>query len=121
VVVGVSVSTQEDEAYRTLQQNLKEAGFASAVNPETGNEETFRWGRSVDGVNVLLEFFCPVGDGEPGKLYRNPAKNIGSKISAIRTPGGDLAGIDNFPVNLRGDTLDHGGFQEGVEARLSLS
>ena len=68
---------------------------------------------------MLLEFFCPVGDGEPGKLYRNPGKNIGSKISAIRTPGADLAGIDNFPVVLKGETLDHGGIQEGVEARVA--
>jgi hypothetical protein len=119
VVVGVTISTEEDEVYRTLQQNLKEAGFGPAKNPDTGNEETFRWARDVDGVNVLLEFFCPVGDGEPGKLYRNPGKNIGSKISAIRTPGADLAGIDNFPVKLTGETLDHGGIQEGVEARVA--
>lgn len=65
------------------------------------------------------KFFCPAGDGEPGKLYRNPGKNIGSKTSAIRTPGADLAGIDNFPVNFTGDTLDHGGIQEGVEARVA--
>jgi hypothetical protein len=30
-----------------------------------------------------------------------------------------LAGIDNFPVNFTGDTLDHGGIQEGVEARVA--
>lgn len=119
IVVGVTISTEEDEAYRTLQQNLKEAGFAPAINPDTGHEETFRWARDVDGIRVLLEFFCPVGDGEPGKLFRNPGKNIGSKISAMRTPGADLAGIDNFPVILKGDTLDHGGIQQGVEARVA--
>lgn len=41
VVVGVTLSTEE-EAYRTLQQNLKESGFAPGKNPETGQEETFR-------------------------------------------------------------------------------
>jgi hypothetical protein len=30
-----------------------------------------------------------------------------------------LAAIDNFAVILRGDTLDHGGIQEGVEARVA--
>jgi hypothetical protein len=72
--VGVTLSTEEEEAYRTLQQNLKESGFAPGKNPETGQEETFRWARDVDGVNVALEFFCPVGDGAAGKLYRNPGK-----------------------------------------------
>lgn len=119
IVVGVTISTEEGEAYRTLQQNLKDAKFAPAINPDTGNEETFRWERSVDGVRVLLEFFCPVGDGEPGKLFRNPGKNIGSKISAMRTPGADLAGIDNFAVTLKGDTLDDGGIQDGIEARVA--
>jgi hypothetical protein len=119
VVVGVTISTEEDEAYRTLQQNLRDAKFAPAVNPDTGNEETFRWTREVDGVRVFLEFFCPVAQGEPGKLYRKPGKNIGSKISAIRTPGANLAAIDNFAVVLRGETLDQGGIQEGVEARVA--
>jgi hypothetical protein len=119
IVVGVTVSTEEEEAYRTLQQNLKEAGFAPAVNHDTGKEETFRWARDVDGIRVLLEFFCPVGDGEPGRLYRNPGANVGSKISAIRTTGAELAGIDHFTVTLRGDTLDDGGIQEGVNARVA--
>ncbi|MGD0941519.1 MAG: hypothetical protein ABR905_17615 [Terracidiphilus sp.] len=119
IVVGVTVSTEEEEAYRTLQQNLKEAGFAPAVNPDTGTEETFRWVRDVDGTRVLLEFFCPVGDGQPGRLYRNPGHNIGSKISAIRTQGAELAGIDHFSVTLKGETLDDGGIQEGVTARVA--
>jgi hypothetical protein len=119
VVVGVTLSTEEEEAYRTLQQNLKESGFAPGKNPETGQEETFRWVRDVDGVNVALEFFCPVGDGTAGKLYRNPGKNVGSKISAIRTRGAELAGQDNFTVTLSGDTLDEGGIKEGVVAKVA--
>jgi hypothetical protein len=119
VVVGVSLSTEEEEAYRTLQQNLKESGFAPGTNPENGQEVTFRWVRDVDGVNVALEFFCPVGDGTAGKLYRNPGKNVGSKISAIRTRGAELAGQDNFTVMLNGDTLDDGGIKEGVAAKVA--
>jgi hypothetical protein len=57
VVVGVSLSTEEEEAYRTLQQNLKDSGFAPGKNQETAQEETFRWERNVDGVKVALEFF----------------------------------------------------------------
>ena len=84
-----------------------------------GHEETFRWERDVDGVRVALEFFCPVGDGIAGRLYRNPGENLGSKISAIRTRGAELAAQDNFTVMLNGDTLDEGGIKEQVPARVA--
>ncbi len=67
IVVGIALESEEDEPYRSLQQNLREAQFGPRVNPETGQEETFRWTREVDGVNVLLEFFCPVGNGAPDR------------------------------------------------------
>jgi hypothetical protein len=119
MVVGITVSAEEEEFYRTLQQNLKDSGFAPARNADTGQEETFRWERNVDGIRVLLEFFCPVGDGAPGKLLRNPGKGVGAKISAIRTRGAELAGLDNFTVKVDGDTLDAGGIREGVEVKVA--
>jgi len=111
IVVGVMISTEEEEAYRTLQQNLRDARFAPARNPDTGQEETFRWTREVDGVGVRLEFFCPVGNGQPGQLLRNPGPNVGSRISAVRTRGAELAAMDNVVVSLGGELLDHGGIQ----------
>jgi hypothetical protein len=116
--LGVSLATEEAEAYRTLQQNLRAVQFAPARNPDTGQEETFRWQRNVDGVRVLLEFFCPVGAGQPGQLLRNPGENVGSKISAVRTRGAELAGLDHFEITLHGELLDHGGIQEAVIARV---
>jgi hypothetical protein len=118
IVVGVTLATEEAEAYRTLQLNLRASQFAPARNPDTGQEETFRWERNVDGVRVLLEFFCPVGGGQPGQLLRNPGENIGSRISAVRTRGAELAGLDHFEVTLHGELLDHGGIQEAVIARV---
>ena len=119
IVVGVTLATEEEEAYRTLQQNLRDAQFSPARNLDTGQEETFRWERNVDGVRVLLEFFCPVGNGQPGQLLRNPAPNVGSRISAIRTRGAELAGLDHFEVKLSGELLDQGGTQEAVVARVA--
>ena len=119
IVVGVTISTEEEEAYRTLQQNLKDAQFAPARNPDTGQEETFRWTRQVDGVGVHLEFFCPVGNGQPGKLLRNPGSNVGSKISAIRTRGAELAAMDHVVISLAGELLDHGGIQESASAQVA--
>jgi hypothetical protein len=118
IVVGISLATEEEEAYRTLQQNLKDARFSPARNAETGQEETFRWHREVEGVNVLLEFFCPVGDGEAGRLLRNPG-GVGSKISAIRTRGAELAGTDFITVTLSGELLEHGGIQENTPVRVA--
>lgn len=118
IVVGVTLATEEAEAYRTLQQNLKDARFAPARDPDTGQEQTFRWERHVDGVLVQLEFFCPVGDGEPGKLLRNPG-GAGSKISAVRIRGAELAALDHFTVPLHGELLDHGGIQERVDVKVS--
>lgn len=119
IVVGVTLSTEEEEAYRTLQQNLKDAQFAPSRNPDTGQEETFRWERQVDGVRVQLEFFCPVGTGKPGQLLRNPGRNVGSRISAVRTRGAELAGLDYITVTLAGELLDHAGIQEGVAVRVA--
>lgn len=118
IVVGVALATEEAEAYRTLQQNLKDARFAPARDRDTGQEQTFRWERDVDGVGVQLEFFCPVGDGEPGKLLRNPG-GAGSKISSVRTRGAELAALDHFTVPLSGELLDHGGIQERVDVKVA--
>lgn len=118
IVVGVTLSTEEAEVYRTLQQNLKDARFRPARDPNSGQEQTFRWERYVDRVRVQLEFFCPVGNGQPGKLLRNPG-GAGSKISAIRTRGAELAALDYFTVPLSGELLDHGGAQERVDAKVA--
>jgi len=119
VVVGVALETEEDAAYRTLHKNLIETGFHVSVDPDTGRETTFSWERQVDGVRVALEFFCPVGDGTEGKLRRNPGEGIGSRISAIRTRGAELAAFDYITVRLNGETLDGGGIREGVPVKVA--
>jgi hypothetical protein len=39
IVVGVSLATEEAEAHRTLQQNLRASQFAPARNPDTGQDD----------------------------------------------------------------------------------
>lgn len=119
MVVGVALETDEEAAYRTLQKNLIESGFAPGRDPDTGNEMTFRWERRVDGVTVALEFFCPVGDGAPGRLKRNPGSGVGSRVSAIRTRGAELAAADYIMVPLAGETLDEGGIRENVQVKVA--
>lgn len=119
VVIGVALETDEDAAYRTLQRNLSDTGFEASVDSNTGQVKTFSWERRVDGVRVALEFFCPVGDGSPGKLRRNPGEGVGSDISAIRTRGAELAALDFISVPLAGDTLDGGGIRENVSVKVA--
>ncbi|SNT13415.1 hypothetical protein SAMN05421770_104317 [Granulicella rosea] len=119
IVVGIALESQETEFYRTLQRHLKDAGFEPTKNPETGQEQSFQWGRKVDGIDVLLEFFCPVGDGTPGSILRNPGEGVGSRIGAIRTTGAELVALDSFPVSLSGETLDGGGIRENVVAHVA--
>jgi len=119
VVVGVAVESDDEAAYRTLQENLTESGFAPSRNPATGQELTFRWQRRVDDVTVTLEFFCPVGNGTPGRLRRNPGDGVGSQVSAIRTRGAELAAADYVIVHLSGDTVDAGGIREDVPVKIA--
>jgi len=70
----------------------------------------------VDGIEVLLEFFCPVGDGQPGTMLRNPGAEVGSKISAIRMSGAELVALDSFTVRLSGETLITAGFRKGLRS-----
>ncbi len=113
VVVGVTITDDSDEAYRTLQRNLRDSGFSPSRDPDSGAERSYAWQRSVDGINVVIEFFCPVApDGQPGRLRRNPRSSVGSHISAIQLRGAELAGQDCIQVHLSGDTLDEGGSRD---------
>jgi hypothetical protein len=100
-------------------KNLIESGFAPGRDPDTGSEITFRWERRVDDVTVALEFFCPVGDGVSGRLKRNPGSGVGSRVSAIRTRGAELAAADYIIVPLAGETLDEGGIRENVQVKVA--
>lgn len=120
VVLGVALATDEEEVYRTLQRNLVGAQFHPGRDEDTGQELSYRWQRDdVDGIRVVLEFFCPVGDGEPGRLRRNPTESAGSRISAIRLTGAELAAQDYIVVPLPGEVLDEGGTRDDVHLRVA--
>jgi len=104
VVVGVEIEVDDEGVYTKLQQELKKTGF------QESDDGSWAWERRVDGVRVVLEFFCPVEpDGEPGRLKRNPGGDAGSRISAIQLRGAEIAGADCRTVDLSGEVLDHGG------------
>jgi hypothetical protein len=108
VVVGVEIEVDDEEGvYTKLQQELRKTGF------DVSAEGSYAWERRVDGVRVVLEFFCPVEQGgRPGRLKRNPGGEAGSSISAIQLRGAEMAGADCCTVDLSGEILDHGGRRE---------
>lgn len=107
VVVGVEIEVDDGGVYTKLQQELRNAGF------EVSDDGSWAWERRVNGVRVVLEFFCPVEqDGEPGRLKRNPGGDAGSSISAIQLRGAEIAGVDCRAVDLSGEVLDDGGHRD---------
>lgn len=85
VVVGLELEVDDEGVYTKLQQELRNTGFV------VSDDGTWAWERRVDGVRVVLEFFCPVEqDGAPGRLKRNPGGEAGSSISAIQLRGAEV-------------------------------
>jgi hypothetical protein len=107
VVIGVAIAGHDDTLYTKLQQELRNVGF------EPNPDRSYEWQRRVDGIRVVMEFFCPVDEaGQPGKLKRNPGGSAGSKISAFQLKGAEIAGADCTLRTLTGEILDHGGRRE---------
>lgn len=107
VVVGLEFGVDGEGIYTKLQQELTKTGFGAT------RDGSWAWERRVDGVRVVLEFFCPVAPGgEPGTLKKNPGGALGSRISAIQLRGAEIVGADYLAVDLSGEVLDHGGERE---------
>lgn len=107
VVVGLEIEIDDEGVYTKLQQELRNAEFRES------DEGSYAWERRVDGVRVVLEFFCPVEpEGGPGRLKRNPGGQAGSRVSAIQLRGAEMAGADCTVQILSGDVLDHGGHRD---------
>ena len=106
-MIGVEIEVADGGLYTKLQEELKKAAFHPSEN------RSFAWERRVDGVKVVLEFFCPVEpDGEPGRLKRNPGGEAGSGVSAIQLKGAEIAAADCTTRILSGEVLDHGGHRD---------
>ena len=71
LIIGLALGDEVPETYRTLHNNLNNAGFRQG-------EPSFRWTRTVDGTSVHVEFLCETDRVEPGFIYR-PKEGTGSK------------------------------------------
>jgi len=101
LVIGLALTDETIEAYRTLERNLKDAGF------EQG-EPSFRWMRDVDGISVLVEFLCETDQVEEGRIFR-PKQGVGANLSAFNVTGALLAARDYVEIEIDAERLDEGG------------
>lgn len=100
LVIGLAVEGESSEAYRTLENNLKKAGFKA--------ESSFRWTKNVEGVTVIVEFLCETDQVEPGKIFK-PKEGTGSGLGAFNVRGAQLVTRDYVEREIEADRLDEGG------------
>ena len=101
LIIGLAIGDEVPETYRTLHNNLNNAGFKQT-------QRSFRWSRTVDGVSVDVEFLCETDRVAPGAIYR-PREGTGSKVAAFNVRGAQLVTRDYIERAIQGDRLDNGG------------
>jgi len=85
----------DTEAYRTLEQNLKQMGFARTTN-DKGQPLSWRWqAKTESGGSIILEFLADDPERGGGKVAPLPAE--GGNISALNVPHASLV-FDYYEV-----------------------
>jgi predicted nucleotidyltransferase len=100
LVIGLAVEDESDEAYRTLENNLKKAGFKA--------QNSFRWSKDVQGATVIVEFLCETDQVEAGRIFK-PKQGTGSGLGAFNVRGAQLVTGDYIEREIEADRLDDGG------------
>lgn len=100
LVIGLAVGDESPEAYRTLENNLKKAGFSA--------EHSFRWAKAVEGVTVIVEFLCETDQVDTGQIFK-PKQGTGSGLGAFNVRGAQLVTRDYFECEIEAERLDDGG------------
>lgn len=114
VDLAISIALSEDsaEAYRTLENHLRNSGFTP--------EESFCWARDVDGRPVKLEFLCETDRVAPGRIFKpvKAGEATGSNLGAFNVPGANLVILDFAEHELKGLRLEGGG-ESVVKVRVA--
>jgi hypothetical protein len=94
------------EAYRRLEQNLKDMGFVRGKNDE-GAPQHFKWLKSMgDGATIVVDLLCDAPSDEGGKVAPVPGEK---RLSALKIPGAYLVLEDYIELPLTAELLDDGG------------
>lgn len=105
LVLNVSLLAQI-EAYRRLEQNLKNLEFERGTNDE-GAPQHFSWRKPVaEGVTIVVDLLCDAPLGEGGRA--NPLTGE-RRLSALGIPGAYLVIEDYIEVSITEELLDERG------------
>lgn len=110
LVIGLALGDESPEAYRTLENNLKNTGFR--------DETSFRWVKAVDELQVIVEFLCETDVVVPGKIYKPTREGTGSSLGAFNVPGAQLVTRDFTVHSIEAERLDDGG-RSKVDVRVA--
>lgn len=114
LAVAFAVDGFDATGYETLERNLREGGFAQA--PTEGDPE-FRWRRTVEGRDLVLEFLCDTDEVPEGRNFK-PRSGAGSRFQAFNVAGVRLLPADHRLVDIEAERLDGGGLS-AVQVRVA--
>lgn len=117
-VVLNTLDLKDEQQYKTLEQNLKQAGLERGTNSE-GMTQSFRWVlKDEKGAEVAsLDLLCPSNDEEGGRIIA--LRGVGErKLSAFGIPGARLVINDFIEVPLTGELLNNQGITK-VDLRVA--
>lgn len=95
----------EVEAYRRLEQNLKDLKFRRGVSRQ-GRGQHFTWSKRIGDDEISVDLLCPWEADAQGRVKALPRER---RVSAIRIPGAHLVARDYVEVEVTNALLDERG------------
>jgi hypothetical protein len=114
LAVVFAVEGFDATGYETLERNLRDRGFRQAREED---DPEFRWRRTVDGKDLVLEFLCDTDAVPFGRNFR-PRSGTGSRFQAFNVDGVRLLPRDHLVVAIEAERLDGGG-RSRVDVRVA--
>jgi hypothetical protein len=104
VVVDIGMLA-DTEAYRTLEENLRNMGFERATNDQ-GVKQSWRWRAEVDGGTMILEFLADDPALRGGRVQELPTEG---GVSAVNIPHASMVFDQHETVEITAELLDGNG------------
>jgi len=94
------------EAYRSLEQNLKDLGFVRGTNEED-RAQHHSWRKPIDDVvTIIVDLLCGAEAAQDLRIVKLPGER---RLSALRIPGAHLAIADHLDIALTAELIGERG------------